>query len=99
MPDDVVKAFADVTAKKLRWVIVRVDEPTNIVLVETAPRDSTIEACQAKLGDEPLYILYDFEAVKSDGSKLMKACFLTYSPDTCTSMQKKFALQNYKACV
>ena len=41
---------------------------------------------------DPVYIVYDFEAVKSDGSKLLKTVFVAYSPDNCTSMQKKLAL-------
>lgn len=96
--EDVCKAFAAVTNKKLRWAIAKVNG-ANVELVETAERDSTIEACQAVLGDEPVYIVIDFEADKPDGSKLLKTCFIPYAPDSCTSMQAKFALQNYKACV
>ena len=53
----------------------------------------------AALDNDPAYVLFDYEAQKADTSMLMKQCFITYSPDSCTSMAKKLALQNYKASV
>lgn len=90
--------MADVQLKKLRWAIVKPVE-SDIVLVSTGPRDSDIASIAAVLADEPCYIVLDFEATKADGSGLIKTCFVTYAPDTCTSMQAKFALQNYKESV
>ena len=37
--------------------------------------------------------------MKDDGSKLMKTCFVAYSPDDCRVMASKFAMQNYKDSV
>ena len=85
IPEDVVEAFNKVGGKKLRWAMVKVND-SNIELVQTGERDSTVEACQAALGEEPCYVVFDFEAPKPDGSKLLKTCFISYSPDTCTSM-------------
>lgn len=91
-------AMANVQMKVLRWAIVKPVE-SDIVLVSTGPRDSDIAAVAAALDDEPCYVILDFEATKADGSGLIKTCFVTYAPDSCTSMQKKFALQNYKDSV
>jgi len=52
-----------------------------------------------ELGDEPCYVVFDFEAVREDTSTLSKIAFVAYAPDTCTSMKKKFALQNFKGSV
>ena len=51
------------------------------------------------LSDQPCYVVYDFEATRDDSSTLCKTVFICYSPDSCTSMQAKFALQNYKGAV
>ena len=56
-----------------------------------------IATMAAAVGDEPRYIVFDFEAKKKDGSGLKKIVFIAYAPDTCCSMQQKFALQNFKA--
>jgi len=96
--DEAGKAMADVMGKSLRWAILKPVE-SDIVLVSTGPRDSDIASVAAALSDEPCYVIYDFEATRSDGSGLCKTCFVTYAPDSCTSMQAKFALQNYKGSV
>lgn len=69
------------------------------MLVATGPRDSTLEALVGQLGDEPCYVVYDFEATREDSSTLCKTCFIVYSPDSCRSMPLKFALQNFKVSV
>ena len=50
-------------------------------------RESGVAECVAALPtDDPRYVVYDYEAVKDDGSKMIKTCFISYSPDDCTSM-------------
>ena len=95
---EVVTAFAAIHSKQLRWAIAKV-EGTDIVLVKTGERDSPLTALQAELGADPCYIVYDFEATRDDTSTLIKTCFICYSPDECTSMPKKFELQNFKGSV
>ena len=95
---DVCEAFARVTMKELRWVIAKVDGG-NVSLVKTGERSSDLASLSAELGDEPCYIVFDFEATRDDSSTLCKTCFITYAPDTCTVMAKKFELQNFKANV
>ena len=82
----------------MRWAIAGIQEP-DVVLVKTGPRESTLADLCAELGDEPCYVVFDFEAVREDTSTISKIVFVAYSPDTCTSMKKKFALQNFKASV
>lgn len=96
--DEVTTAFSQVSSKALRWVTAKVDG-SNVVVVATGPRESTLEEMVATLGDEPMYIVYDFEAVREDSSTLCKTCFICYAPDSCRSMPAKFALQNYKQSV
>jgi len=96
--EEVTHAFRALQMKELRWATAKVDGG-NVVLVATGPRESTLEELVATLGDEPMYIVYDFEAVRADSSTLCKTCFICYSPDNCRSMQLKFALQNYKQSV
>ena len=95
---DVVSAFASLSSKNLRYVIAKVNG-CDIELVKTAERSATLEDLCNDLTDEPCFVVYDFEAVRSDSSTLCKTCFICYSPDNCTSMQKKFELQNFKGCV
>jgi hypothetical protein len=84
----------------LRYVIAKVeDNSANIVLVKKAEREATLEALCNDLTDEPCFVVYDFDATRPDGSSLHKTCFICYSPDNCTVMAKKFAIQNFKACV
>ena len=95
---EVIEAFAGLTGKSLRWVIAKVDG-SDINLVQTGVRTSTLEELNAVLGDDPCFIVFDYEATRADGSTLCKTCFICYAPDSCTSMQRKFELQNFKACV
>lgn len=95
---EVIAAFAGVTSKQLRWAIAKV-EGINIVIGETAPRESNLESLCAALTDVPCYVVYDFEATREDSSTICKTCFICYSPDDCTSMTAKFELQNFKASV
>ena len=66
---------------------------------QSAARSEGLDTLLAALGDQPCYAVYDFEATRDDSSTLCKTVFILYSPDTCTSMQAKLALQNYKAAV
>ena len=66
------------------------------MLVATGARESTLEELAAAVGDEPGYIVYDFEHTKDDGVHMTKTCFIAYSPDSCTDTTKKFAMQNFK---
>ena len=96
---EVIEAFAKIQSKELRFAIAKVDGAV-VVLESTGTRDQGFAECAAVLPrDDPRYIAFDFEAQKSDGSKLVKCVFISYSPDDCTSMQKKFALQNFKGSV
>ena len=92
---EVVDAFGQVRSKALRWVVARVED-TAVVLEATGARESTLEELQAAVGNEPRYIVYDFEHTKDDGVHMTKTCFIAYSPDSCTNIQSKFALQNFK---
>jgi len=57
------------------------------VVDSVGARDTGIADCAAALPrDDPRYVAYDFEATKDDGSKIVKTCFISYSPDDCTSM-------------
>ena len=95
---EVLDAFAQVNSKTKRWCIAKVED-SQVVLEAVGERGDDIAALAAAIGDEPRYVLYDFEADKPDGSKLQKIVFICYSPDTCTSMNQKFALQNFKQSV
>ena len=95
---EVCDAFAGVSAKTLRWAICKVDG-SNIVLVKTAPRESTLAELNAELTNVPCFVVFDFEATREDSSTICKTCFICFSPDDCTSMQAKFELQNFKASV
>lgn len=55
-----------------------------------------MEECVSRLGDDPCYVVFDYEATRSDSSTLSKICFICYAPDSCTSLKAKFALQNFK---
>lgn len=97
--EEVLDAFAQVSAKQLRYAICKLDG-ANITLESTGPRDSGYDEMKAALpADDVRYVVFDFEATKPDGSKLMKTCFVAYSPDDCREMAAKFAMQNYKECV
>uniref|UniRef100_A0A7S3I351 ADF-H domain-containing protein n=1 Tax=Favella ehrenbergii TaxID=182087 RepID=A0A7S3I351_9SPIT len=96
--DEVTQAFAKVSSRELRWVIAKV-ESSDIVLVASGARDSPLSELAAALGDEPAYVVYDFEGTREDGSGVMKTVFIAYAPDSCKSMQAKFAIQNFKASV
>ena len=95
---EVIEAFAGITAKNLRWAIAKV-EGSDIKLVETGPRADTLETLSAKLANDPVFVVFDFEATRDDSSTLCKTCFICYAPDSCTNMARKFELQNFKACV
>ena len=95
---EVAEAFAAVKGKHLRFAICKI-EGAEVQLVGTGERTAPLEQLTAQLGDVPCYIVYDFEHTKADTSTICKTCFINYSPDSCTSMQLKFALQNYKASV
>ena len=95
---EVAEAFAGVTSKNLRFAICKV-EGAEVQLVGTGARAEGLEELRGQLGDIPCYVVYDFEHTKADSSTMCKTCFINYSPDSCTSMQMKFALQNYKASV
>ena len=96
--EDVATAFAGVSGRTLRWAIAKVEDG-NVTLVQTAPRDADVASIAAAVGDEPVFIVYDYEGVRDDGSTYCKTCFICYSPDTCTVMAKKFELQNFKGSV
>lgn len=97
---EVQDAFAKVTNTTYRWAIAAIEGPPDvIVLKHFGLRDSTIEDLCAVLADEPCYVVYDFEGTRADSSTLTKTCFVAFAPDSCMSMKKKFALQNYKASV
>ena len=68
-------------------------------MVAAGDRDSPLSALSDALGDEPCYVVYDFEATRDDSSTLCKTIFIAYAPDSCRNMQAKFALQNFKASV
>lgn len=97
---EVIDAFSAISAGDKRWAIAKVED-SQVVLealgdkTDDCPAD--IAAMAAATGDEPRYIVFDFEAKKKDGSGLKKIVFIAYSPDSCSSMQLKFALQNFKA--
>ena len=82
---DVQDAFASLSAKNLRYVIAKV-EGSDINLVKTAPREATLEQLSTDLDDEPCFVAFDFDAVRTDGSSVHKTCFICYSPDSCTVM-------------
>lgn len=84
--------------KELRWAIVKMVD-SNAVLVATGERAEGVTELLTKLDDTPVFISYDFDGTRADGSTLCKCLFITYSPDSCTSMPAKFALQNFKAGV
>lgn len=96
--EEVTNAFTGVTTKQLRWATCKVDG-ANVVLVATGPRESTLEELVSTLGDEPMYVVFDFEAVRPDSSSLCKTCFISYAPDSNRNMASKFALQNFKQSV
>ena len=75
------------------------DGATCNLVGQSAARSEGLDTLLAALGDQPCYAVYDFEATRDDSSTLCKTVFILYSPDTCTSMQMKLALQNYKAAV
>ena len=95
-------AFAGVTGKRLRYAIAKCNG-ADIELADQGERAEGLDELRAKLGSDPCYILFDFEATKDDGAKLLKTCFIKFSPDSCTNMAQKMALQNYgnsvKNCV
>ena len=62
-------------------------------------RDSGVEEMAAATPDWPCLLYYDLEAEKPDGSTLKKLIFISYSPDTCTNIVAKTALQNYRSSV
>ena len=95
---EVCEAFTAVTRKSLRWATAKV-EGESVVLAATGARESTLEELAAAVGDECLYIVFDFEHTKDDGVHATKTCFIAYAPDSCRNMQAKFALQNYKRSV
>lgn len=95
---EVKDAFKAVTKKEARWAIAKV-EGDSIVHVASGPREHTIADLHAALGDTPCYVVVDFDATREDGSTLCKTCFIAYSPDSCRSMQDKFALQNFRESV
>ena len=64
--------------------------------VASGAREQTLDDLNAALGDTPVYAVFDFDATRDDGSTLCKTVFIAYAPDSCRSMQEKFALQNYK---
>ena len=75
------------------------DGATCNLVAKSEARTDNLDTLLAALGDEPCYAVYDYEATRDDSSTLCKTCFILYSPDTCTSMLMKMALQNYKAAV
>ena len=74
-------------------------DSTCVLVAQSEERKDGLESLTAILSDQPCYVVYDFEATRDDSSTLCKTVFISYSPDSCTSMQAKFALQNYKAAV
>ena len=82
---EVIDAFSQVSSKSLRWVIAKVNG-SNVELVKTGERSSTIDDLRNELSDDPVYVVFDFEATRSDSSTLCKTCFICYAPDSCTSM-------------
>ena len=88
---EVIEAFAGITGKLLRWAVCKV-EGSSVNLVETGPREDTLENLVSKLGADPVFVVFDFEATRDDSSTLCKTCFICYAPDECTSMQRKFEL-------
>ena len=99
--DDVVAAVASINKRDMRFAVIKVDEATAAVTLEsTGERDATIDDCRAKLpADEPRYVIFDYHLVRGDGVAQDKVVFVCYSPDSCKVMAKKFALQEYKAAV
>jgi len=84
---EVCEAFANVTNKTLRWVIAKIEEGgSNVVLEKSGPRESTLEELCAALNDDPCYVVFDFEATREDSSTICKTLFISYSPDSCSSM-------------
>ena len=75
------------------------EDSTCVLVAQSADRSADLASLTAVLSDVPVFIVYDFEATRDDSSTLCKTCFICYSPDSCTSMQAKFALQNYKNAV
>ena len=75
------------------------EDSTAVLVAQSENRAATLDTLTAVLSDQPCYVAYDFEATRDDSSTLCKTVFICYSPDSCTSMQAKFALQNYKGAV
>ena len=95
---EVEDAFKAIVEKQMRWCIVKF-EGSNAVLEASGDRDSNIAAMAAATPDMPRLMYYDFETPKADGTTLKKLVFISYSPDTCTDMVAKTAMQNYRASV
>lgn len=95
----VIDANAAVKAKNLRWAIFKI-EGSDIVVESTGERSDGIEQFVAAINTPHCrYALYDYEGQRDDGSPLCKQCFIIYAPDTCTSMQEKMGLQEYRPAV
>ena len=75
------------------------DGSTCNLVAQSAERSEGLTELLAVLGNEPCFVVYDFEATRDDSSTLCKTIFICYSPDSCTSMPAKLALVNYKAAV
>ena len=63
------------------------DGATCNLVAKSAARSDNLESLVAVLGDQPCYIVYDYEATRADSSTLRKICFIFYAPDSCTNMQ------------
>ena len=96
---EVSAAFAQVVGKHQRWAIAKIEGSEVVLQAVSEGRDANLESLVDQLGNEPCYIVYDFEATRADTSTLCKTVFISYAPDSCTDMQKRFAIQNYKASV
>ena len=60
-------------------------------------RDATFEEFAALVPDqEPRYAVFDLEFKTDDDRKVNKMVFVTYVPDTCKSIAKKFPYANCK---
>ena len=97
----VIDANAGVKSKQLRWAIFKV-EGSEIVVDQTGERDSDIEALRSAIHTENSncrYAIYDFEAKRADGASMSKICFISYAPDSCTSMPEKMGFMDYKQAV
>lgn len=95
---DVMDQFAKLKGNQSSFMVCKI-QGSDILLESAGEKDAPFDQFAAALPEsEARFGIVDFKFDTGDGRHVSKIVFVVYVPDTCTSMQEKFAYANFKGC-